>query len=264
MEARLNTPEPSVSTKTPITVKKAFAQPSFKSVSRNLNLQYSNQKPSVNPATASAKTSSKVANNPIDSRKERLSARLEAKRASLKHVNALLKDVASNIKHEPTAPNRLISNIANNQAVKQNYKLNLPSNPPQTKRTSFIKFLERNTPQKLSHTELKLDLKSREEQSQRRIEERAKLMQEKMEISKKKREEKMRKINEIKVKKIESDLKLREELDAKQKEAEENKKRVFEEKRKEKVMEILNYHLWLFCRWNYANLIIPNFYRFLR
>ncbi len=86
----------------------------------------------------------------------------------------------------------------------------------------------------MTNTDLKLDLAMREAQDQKRLEERNRQMQEKVEISKKKREEKMRKINELKAKKAEEDLKRLEEIDHKQKEAEMNKKRQLEEKRKER------------------------------
>lgn len=153
----------------------------------------------------------------------------------------------------PPAVKRLFNITSNSASVKQNYKLvgktstgklAIPSssgNNPMTKRTSFIKFLERNTPSKLTNTELKLDMVAREEQNQRRLEEQKKQTQDKIEQAKKKREEKMRKINEIKAKKAESDLKRQEEIEAKLREVEENKRRIMEEKRKERVSGLISH-----------------------
>jgi len=123
--------------------------------------------------------------------------------------------------------------------VKQNYKLKPPSSckllTAGGKRNSFIKFLERNTPSKMTNTNLKLDLAMREAQDQKRLEERNRQMQEKVEISKKKREEKMRKINELKAKKAEEEQKRLEEIDQKLKDIELQKKRQqLEEKKKER------------------------------
>jgi len=115
-EARAKTPATLVaSTKKAQTGTATGAQSSR--VVRNLNLQYGGTK--TLGSTAVAKNL--VQDNPIDKRKERLSARVEAKRQSMaKQVNALLKDsldcldsrttnpeVRSEVKHEPLIPGNL-------------------------------------------------------------------------------------------------------------------------------------------------------------
>lgn len=269
VEARLKTPGNASSSliKTPMGSKHAAPTPSgtiTRSVARNL---FSSSSTKTNkPTCPSTDIKVKQVNNPIDNRKQRLSARLDAKRNSLKHVSAFLKDalstestVSTDVKPEKNNANpavkRLFNITSNSANVKQNYKLvgknstgklavppssSSSSNNPMTKRTSFIKFLERNTPSKLTNTELKLDMVAREEQNQRRLEEQKKQTQDKIELAKRKREEKMRKINEIKAKKAESDLKRQEEIEAKLREVEENKKRIMEEKRKERVSGLIN------------------------
>lgn len=266
VEARLKTPgrgSPSL-LKTPMSSKQPVPTPTgtiTRSVARNL-FNSNSVRNNIKQAYPSTDTKVKQVNNPIDNRKQRLSARIDAKRNSLKQVNAFLKDasnaesiesessVARSVKKHVNPPvvKSLFSITSNSASVKQNYKLvsktssgklAIPSssNNPMTKRTSFIKFLERNTPSKLTNTELKLDMVAREEQNQRRLEEQKKQTQEKIELAKKKREEKMRKINELKAKKAESDLKRQEEIEAKLREVEENKRRIMEEKRKEREAE---------------------------
>lgn len=95
----------------------------------------------------------------------------------------------------------------------------------------------------MTNTDLKLDIATREAQDQKRLEERQRQMQEKIEISRKKREEKMRKINEVKAMKAQADLKRQEELDAKKREFEALRKRQLEEKRKEKDMNGHSSHI---------------------
>lgn len=248
-EARAKTPNTLVAS-----TKKPTGLQSNKVV-RNLNLQYGGSKiPGATKAAGGAVVGKTLTQeNPIDKRKERLSARIEAKRQSMaKQVNALIKDSldcldhkagtaekSEAVKQEPQIPvSKRLYALNNNPSIKQNYKLMTPSSKLPTttgvKRNSFIKFLERNTPCKMTNTDLKLDLAMREAQDQKRLEERNRQMQEKVEISKKKREEKMRKINELKAKKAEEDLRRQEEIDQKQREAELNKKRQQEEKRKER------------------------------
>jgi hypothetical protein len=74
----------------------------------------------------------------------------------------------------------------------------------QQNRTSFIKFLERNTPSKLTKTETedrqKAELLLKDAKEKERIALLEKQKQEKRDNEKKKREEKMRKINELKAK----------------------------------------------------------------
>ena len=133
----------------------------------------------------------------------------------------------------------------NQSTIQQQYRIasSIVKGTPSTKtakcdrKQSFAKFLERNTPSKLTRTELeekrKVDLLYKEKKEQERLQELERMQQEKIENQKKKREEKMKKINEIKIKQQEDDAKRREELDAKLKEVEENKRRLLEEKRKE-------------------------------
>ncbi len=90
-----------------------------------------------------------------------------------------------------------------------------------TQRKSFIKFLERNTPSKLTRTEMeerrKLELMSKEAKEKERLLELEKQRKEKQDDMKKKREEKLKKIQELKEKaRIENEQKAKE-LEMKQK-----------------------------------------------
>merc|ERR1712129_217432 len=155
----------------PLSVKK---QAPGGGVVRNLNLLYSSSKNKPVASTLQA-AANKLQQNPIDKRKR--SSRTEAKRQSAKNVNTFLKEM--DCVDNKQAPKQRLVNLSNNPAVKSNYKImsGIPTSSklthnPSVKRKSFIKFLERNTPNKLTNTELKLDLKSREEQNQKRLEER--------------------------------------------------------------------------------------------
>ena len=86
------------------------------------------------------------------------------------------------------------------------------------KRNSFIKFLERNTPSKLSKTELeekrKIELILKEQKEKERLLEQEKLKQEKRDETKKKRDEKLLKMKEMKQKQDLEMEKKRKEADA--------------------------------------------------
>ena len=86
------------------------------------------------------------------------------------------------------------------------------------KRNSFIKFLERNTPSKLSKTELeekrKIELMLKEQKEKERLLEQEKLKQEKRDETKKKRDEKLLKMKEMKQKQDQDMEKKRKEVDA--------------------------------------------------
>lgn len=88
-ESRAKTPQAAASVKKQV--------PAGGNVVRNLNLLYSSSKKPVASGfqAAASKVQKKVTDNPIDKRKERLSARIEAKRQSVKNVNAFLKDIDS-------------------------------------------------------------------------------------------------------------------------------------------------------------------------
>lgn len=88
----------------------------------------------------------------------------------------------SSSENKPENKNLLHPTVQNLYNVKPNEK------------SKFSKFLERNTPCKISKTELL----AKEKKEMGRLNEREKLLNEKAEISKKKREEKMKKIAEIK------------------------------------------------------------------
>lgn len=130
-----------------------------------------------------------------------------------------------------------------NSTVSQQYRIapivkNTPSHHRAAgARTSFAKFIERNTPSKLTRTEMeekrKAELAAKQAKEAERIQELNSIKSEKIENKKKQREEKMRKINELKIKQQEEEAKRREEIDAKLQMAEENKKKMLEEKRKE-------------------------------
>ena len=140
VEARLKTPGHTSASllKTPQTVKAPATQhaTSTKSgVARNL---FSASSVRVHPITEIKAKENKSSNNPIDNRKQRLSARVEAKRQSLKQVNSLLKDLvqeraaaASDVKQEPSNPvtgqppvaKRLLNLTKSSQVVKQNFKV---------------------------------------------------------------------------------------------------------------------------------------------
>jgi microcompartment protein CcmL/EutN len=112
-------------------------------------------------------------------------------------------DRARKIKNKPVV-NKLNSNPT---SVQQQYNV--------------AKFQERNTPNKMSQSELELkrkaELLSKEKKEQERLNERDKLLQEKVELNKKKREERMKKIAESKEKEEEGLKKKREEFEAKKK-----------------------------------------------
>lgn len=96
VEARLKTPASGTSTiKKNKTDGLMLGQTS--KVSRNLNLQYSSHKgvkqPNIAEADEERKQKRALGFNPIDKRKERSSARVEAKRQSAKQVAALMKEL---------------------------------------------------------------------------------------------------------------------------------------------------------------------------
>ena len=130
-----------------------------------------------------------------------------------------------------------------NSTVSQQYRIapivkNTPSQHRMGERKlSFAKFIERNTPSKMTRTEMeekrKAELAAKQAKEAERIQELNSIKNEKIENKKKQREEKMKRINELKIKQQEEDAKRREEIDAKLQTAEENKKKMLEEKRKE-------------------------------
>ena len=130
-----------------------------------------------------------------------------------------------------------------NATVSQQYRIapivkNTPSQHRMGERKhSFAKFIERNTPSKMTRTEMeekrKAELAAKQAKEAERIQELNSIKNEKIESKKKQREEKMKRINELKIKQQEEDAKRREEIDAKLQTAEENKKKMLEEKRKE-------------------------------
>jgi len=145
---------------------------------------------------------------------------------------------------DKTMRTNVVKELLSNTMVQNQYRVttqlksgvHASSKMPERKK-SFIKFLERNTPCKMSRTETderrKMELQCKEKKELERLEERDKAKQEKIETAKKKREEKMKKIIEQKAKRLEDDQKRREEIEAKQREIDENKKRMAEEKKKE-------------------------------
>ena len=117
-----------------------------KSVSRNLNLQYLNiQKSAIKPGLSTQqndviKSKAQSTYKPKNTNqgaggvlKNRLSARIEQKRNSLKNVDSFLKSVQGGNdnncnklvvpKREPTTAAKRLFTISNNPVVKNNYKI---------------------------------------------------------------------------------------------------------------------------------------------
>ena len=148
--------------------------------------------------------------------------------------SSLINASASKISVYTENQRRLTKELMSSNTIQQNYRLLQPSTskmtpsrnntqPPMNNqnRTSFVKFLERNTPSKLTRTEQeekqKAELKLKESKEKDRLALIEKQKQEKLDEKKKKRDDKMRKIQELKAKQQEElEKKKREQIAATQ------------------------------------------------
>lgn len=194
---------------------------------------------SVSKPQSATKLTNQPVTNPVSTVKKKLNyqqadLRIKEEPVELQQTDEL---VSSKENRDPAKKMTIGSLIASSSSIQQQYRLKHTSSVNSEHKNSFNKFLERNTPNKLTKIELdekrKFELMYKEEKDQKRLQEREKQLLEKIEQNKKKREEKMKKIDELKIKQQEDVLKKKDELEAKQREAEENKKRLLEEKRKE-------------------------------
>ncbi|CAF0735229.1 unnamed protein product [Brachionus calyciflorus] len=192
------------------------------------------------PTRLSNKFKIKKTASSIDQRKIRNSiSNNDQKRKSIKKLNAFIKDIADNNTNNSNPPSiklvkkNLFSKSETDKPSSQSTTETLNFNPKVISKTNknqietkndskpiiqpsvhnlynvkdksnFAKFLERNTPCKISKTVLL----AKEKKENERLNERDKQIHEKAEIAKKKREEKMKKIAEIK-QKNEAELKKR-------------------------------------------------------